>query len=125
MNRFSDRRPAAPPPDGLRDLHRRLAIVLSDLEFPAQRWQLIAAAEVYGSDTVTRAILERAPEQRYHTLPELVAVLGSLVRGRPVAPVPSAAGPVPPRVPHRHGIARTSPRAPLRRVVPGSPRPAA
>lgn len=122
MTRFSDRRTAAPPPDGLRDLHRRLAVVLADLDFPAQRWQLIAAAEMYGCDAVTRTILERAPEQRFHTLPELVAVLGALLGGRPVAPLPSATPPPRPTVDaHRRGATRPATTAPAGTAAPAVP----
>ncbi|MEJ2860877.1 DUF2795 domain-containing protein [Actinomycetospora flava] len=89
---------SSPDPSGLPD---RLAAVLGDLALPAHRWQVLTTAEMYGVDTVTRTMLERLPERRYHSLGEVVAVLAAVLAGRPVAAVGQAG---PPRIP------RTAPR---------------
>lgn len=112
-------RPAAPPatPE-VAGLAERLAAVLGDLTFPALRWQVVTAGDIYGVDTVSRGLIQRLPERRYHSLGEVVAVLAAVLAGRPVAAV-GQAGPPP--------IPRVSPRripAPAGRVArPGARRP--
>ena len=65
-------RPAVPAVPGLtlRDtspaaLAERLVPILRDVPFPARRWQVVTAGEIYGCDGVTREILARLPEAEY------------------------------------------------------------
>lgn len=109
-------RPASSAPGP--DLPDRLAAVLGDLVLPAQRWQVLTAAEMYGVDTVTRTLLERLPERRYHSLGEVVAVLAAVLSGRPVAAVGRAG---PPRIPRT--APRRGPVAAARPVRPVAHRP--
>ncbi|MDD7942544.1 DUF2795 domain-containing protein [Actinomycetospora lutea] len=116
----------APPAAEASGLPDRLAAVLGDLTFPADRWQVLTTADMYGVDTVTRTMLERLPERRHHSLGEVVAVLAAVLSGRPVAAVGQAG---PPRVPHtapRRGpvvaqtvrpVARPAGRRPVRPVA--------
>ena len=90
-----------PLPAEATGLPDRLAAVLTDLAFPAHRWQVLTAGELYGTDTVTRGLLQRLPERRYHSLGEIAAVLVAVLTGRSVAAVGQAA-------PIR--VARTAPR---------------
>ena len=95
-------------PAGAAAIRRRLAPVLRDLAFPALRWQVLTAADLYGADNVTRALLVRLPEHRYHSFAELVGVLAAAVDGRTDGP--RAAG----RLPHQ---------APTPQVRPARPAP--
>ena len=47
---------------------RRLRAVLASQTFPAERWELLAAAEFYGADARTRAELRGIPAGRYPTI---------------------------------------------------------
>ncbi|GAA4870355.1 DUF2795 domain-containing protein [Actinomycetospora straminea] len=113
-------RPAAPsaPPE-VAGLAERLAAVLGDLAFPALRWEILTAGEIYGVDTVSRGLLQRLPERRYHSLGEVVAVLAAVLAGRPVAAVGQAGPPRTPRVAPRRVPAAARPAA--RRPVPRMP----
>jgi hypothetical protein len=42
-----------------------VAAVLDGLRFPAYRWEVIAQAELYGTDMVTRRRLHRLPARLY------------------------------------------------------------
>ncbi|GLZ46200.1 hypothetical protein Acsp06_23850 [Actinomycetospora sp. NBRC 106375] len=121
-------RPMTTAPVEARGLPGRLAAVLGDLAFPAQRWQVLTAGEMYGTDTVTRGLLERLPERRYQSLGEVVGVLAAVLSGRPVASVGQAGpprtarvaprrgpgAPVPPRTARAHpGARRPAPRTPV------------
>jgi hypothetical protein len=68
--------------DGRRD-HRadveRIGQVLDGLSFPAARWQVIAQADHYGSDSVTRAQLIGLPVRTYADLGAVLAALGLFV----------------------------------------------
>jgi len=56
----------------------RLQQVLAGQSFPAARWELIAAAEMYGADLVTRSDLHALLPARFHSLAEvLLAVEGA------------------------------------------------
>jgi hypothetical protein len=110
--------PSASGPAGLTD---RLAAVLGDLALPAHRWQVLTAAEMYGVDTVTRTMLERLPERRYHSLGEVVAVLAAVLSGRPVAAVGQAGPPRIPRTAPRRGPVATRPGRPVARPTAARP----
>ena len=125
-------RPAVPAVPGLtlRDtspaaLAERLVPILRDVPFPARRWQVVTAGEIYGCDGVTREILARLPEAEYTTPQDLLGVLSATLTGRPVPLSPTMRGGAPSgravrpgapaRVPHRAVAARR----------PRMPRPAA
>ncbi|MHC1558461.1 DUF2795 domain-containing protein [Actinomycetospora sp. C-140] len=109
-------------PAEARGLPERLAAVLGDLAFPARRWQVLTAGEMYGIDTVTRGLLERLPERHYQSLGEVVGVLAAVLSGRPVASVGQAGPPRTARVAPRRGPgAPVPPRT--ARVHPGARRP--
>jgi hypothetical protein len=60
------------------DVRLRLQQVLGGQSFPASRWQLIAAAEMYGADLVTRSDLRALLPVQFHSLAEvLLAVEGT------------------------------------------------
>lgn len=113
--------PASPAPNssGLPD---RLAAVLGDLAVPAHRWQVLTTAEMYGVDTVTRSMLERLPERRYHSLGEIAAVLAAVLSGRSVAAV-GQAGPsrIPRTAPRRGPVVAARPVRPVARPAPQRP----
>ena len=120
-------RPTTTVPAEATGLPERLTAVLGDLAFPARRWQVLTTGEMYGIDTVSRALLERLPERRYHSLGEIVGVLAAVLAGRPpaavgqagpprvarVAPRRGPGAPVPPRTVRPHPAAR--------RAVPTTP----
>ncbi|GAA4934783.1 DUF2795 domain-containing protein [Actinomycetospora succinea] len=112
--------PASPAP-GASGLPDRLAAVLGDLVFPADRWQVLTAAEMYGVDTVSRTLIERLPERRYHSLGEIVAVLAAVLSGRPVAAVGQAGPPRLPRTAPRRGPVVARPARPVARPAEHRP----
>jgi hypothetical protein len=60
------------------DMRLRLQQVLAGQSFPAARWELIAAAEMYGADLVTRSDLRALLPVRFRSLAEvLLAVEGT------------------------------------------------
>jgi hypothetical protein len=120
MTAAHDRPRTAPSPE-VSGLPERLAAVLGDLGFPAHRWQVLTAAEMYGVDTVTRGLLERLPERRYHSLGEVAGVLAAVLSGRPVAAVGQAGPPRVARTAPRRGPAVTP--ATTRALRPGTPVP--
>jgi hypothetical protein len=60
----------------------RLAQVLDGLSYPAARWQVIAQADHYGADSVSRAQLTTLPIGTYPDLVQVLAALGLLVDRR-------------------------------------------
>jgi hypothetical protein len=61
--------------------------VLAGLEFPAQRWQVIAQAQYYGAGTAYTGELTRLPVRTYQSLREVAVELskvrcGGLTRAR-------------------------------------------
>ena len=73
-------RPVRTPHAGVAtmDMRLRLRQVLAGQRFPAARWELIAAAEMYGADLVTRSDLRALPPVRFRSLAEvLLAVEGT------------------------------------------------
>jgi hypothetical protein len=119
-------RPAPLGPEGLRDV---LAAVLDDLVFPARRWQVLTAGDLYGVDTTTRGLLELLPERHYSSLAEIAAVVTAVLAGRPVTAVGRASRPPTPPVASRRGpapvagrqVVRTPARSPVRRPAPSTP----
>jgi hypothetical protein len=59
-----------------------IAQVLDGLRFPAARWQVIAQADYYGADAVTRAQLVTLPVGAYTDLGAVLVALGLLVPDR-------------------------------------------
>jgi hypothetical protein len=60
----------------------RLSAVLSELEFPAHKWMIQTAADLYGADVQTRIELNDLPETIYNDIAEVVsAVENHLDRG--------------------------------------------
>jgi hypothetical protein len=120
-------RPGAPLVPGLtlRDtspaaLAERLVPILRDVPFPARRWQVVTAGDIYGCDGVTRELLTRLPEAEYATPQDLLGVLSAVLTGRPLPVTPAIRGAVPAgrprlgapvRVPHR-ALANRRPRMP-------------
>jgi hypothetical protein len=49
--------------------------VLDGLAFPSQRWRILAQADLYGVDGVTRERLYSLPVGRYESLAEVASVL--------------------------------------------------
>jgi hypothetical protein len=120
-------RPGAPLVPGLtlRDaspaaLAERLVPILRDVPFPARRWQVVTAGDIYGCDGVTRELLVRLPEAEYATPQDLLGVLSAVLTGRPLPVTPAMRGTTaagrarpgaPVRVPHR-ALANRRPRVP-------------
>lgn len=62
----------------------RLRQVLDGLSYPAERWQIVTWAELYGADTLTRAELAALPAGSYHAIGEIIAaVLAGNAAARP------------------------------------------
>lgn len=71
------------PPAGAAtmDMRLRLQQVLVGQRFPADRWELIAAAEMYGADLVTRSDLQALLPVRFHSLAEVLLAVEGPRRG--------------------------------------------
>jgi Protein of unknown function (DUF2795) len=54
---------------------RTVRQVLSGLTYPAQRWQIVTQAELYGADVETRLELEALPARQYRDPKEITAAL--------------------------------------------------
>lgn len=70
----------------------RIGQVLHGLSFPAARWQVMAEADHYGADSVTRAQLSTLPIRTYPDLAEVLAALGLHVVDRRRRGARTAAG---------------------------------
>jgi hypothetical protein len=57
----------------------RLQQVLAGQQFPAERWELIVVADLYGADAFTKAELHALPAVRFRSLAD---VLHAVERGR-------------------------------------------
>jgi hypothetical protein len=71
----------------------RIGQVLDGVEFPAAKWQLIAHADHYGADAVTRTELWSMPVGVYPDLVSVLTAIGVLARparSRAVTPPPVA-----------------------------------
>jgi hypothetical protein len=64
-----------PTPDPNIEIGWRLATVLAGLPFPARAWQLVAQADYYGADWLTRAELGRLPAGEYPSLPAVLSAI--------------------------------------------------
>ena len=110
-------------------LAERLVPILRDVPFPARRWQVVTAGEIYGCDGVTRELLARLPEAEYATPHDLLGILSAVLTGRPLPVTPTMRGGTPagrtprPVVPARVPSARVPHRA-LAARRPRMPRPA-
>jgi hypothetical protein len=49
--------------------------VLRGLTYPAEKWQIVTQAELYGADSSTRGQLYRLPMREYATPAEITAAL--------------------------------------------------
>lgn len=54
------------------DMVRRLRHVLAGQRFPAERWEIITCAELYGADTQTRRDLQALPAVRYQGIGDVL-----------------------------------------------------
>jgi hypothetical protein len=54
---------------------RALLQVLQGLTYPAEKWQIVTQAEIYGADGETRGKLYRLPMREYATPAEITAAL--------------------------------------------------
>lgn len=52
--------------------------VLDGLDYPAQRWQILVQAELYGAATSTKDTLRRLPPRSYADTGEVTRVLAAL-----------------------------------------------
>ena len=53
----------------------RLSMVLGELQFPAPKWTIQTAADLYGADVRTRTELQDLPEVVYHDIDEVVSAI--------------------------------------------------
>jgi hypothetical protein len=61
------------------DPRLRLQQVLAGQQFPAERWELIVGADLYGADAQTKSELHALPAVRFRSLAD---VLHAVERGR-------------------------------------------
>ncbi|MCW0212095.1 MAG: DUF2795 domain-containing protein [Pseudonocardia sp.] len=69
----------------------RIGQVLSGVAYPAAKWQLLAHADHYGADSVTRTELWALPARVYPDLVSVLTTIGVLAppaRSRPAPPPP-------------------------------------
>lgn len=52
--------------------------VLDGLAYPAQRWQILIQAELYGADAMTKDVLRRLPQRSYADSLDVTRVLATL-----------------------------------------------
>ena len=64
----------------------RLSVVLHELQFPAEKWMIQTAADLYGADVQTRSELQTLPEVTYHGIDEVIAAVQNRVRSSAAAP---------------------------------------
>lgn len=64
--------------------HEELAVrqVLRGLRFPAERWQVITQAELYGADGHTRSLLHELPRRRYRSTSDVAAAMDEFETSR-------------------------------------------
>ncbi len=64
------------------------AVVLDGVEFPVRRWEIVAAADGYGVDPLTRDEIEQIPDRAYSDVFDVLVALSStpahLARRRPL-----------------------------------------
>jgi hypothetical protein len=105
-------------------LAERLVPILRDVPFPARRWQVVTAGEIYGCDGVTRELLARLPEAEYATPQDLLGVLSAVLTGRPLPVTPTMRGATPAGRAFRPGVPARVPHRALANRRPRMPRPA-
>ncbi len=105
-------------------LAERLVPILRDVPFPARRWQVVTAGEIYGCDGVTRELLARLPEAEFATPQELLTTLSAVLTGRPVPVRPTMRGIAPAGRGARPGLPTRMPHRALAARRPRMPRPA-
>lgn len=76
-------------------LAERLVPILREVPFPARRWQILTAGDLYGCDGVTRELLARVPEADYAALPDVLEALSAVLTGRPLPVTPPMRGRAP------------------------------
>jgi hypothetical protein len=54
------------------DPRLRLQQVLAGQEFPAERWELIVVADLYGADALTKSELHALPAVRFRSLADVL-----------------------------------------------------
>ena len=54
------------------DPRQRLQQVLAGQRFPAERWELIVVADLYGADALTKTELHALPAVRFRTLADVL-----------------------------------------------------
>lgn len=52
-----------------------LTEVLGDVTYPAEKWQIITCAEIYGADVHTRRELYKLPPRRYESVADIAEEL--------------------------------------------------
>ncbi|MFL6141455.1 MAG: DUF2795 domain-containing protein [Labedaea sp.] len=57
--------------------------VLADLSYPADKWQIVTCADVYGFDSAVRRSLYALPVRRYRSAAEVEAEMGALLHANP------------------------------------------
>jgi hypothetical protein len=50
--------------------------VLGDVTYPAEKWQIITCAEIYGADVHTRRELYKLPPRVYQSVADIADTLG-------------------------------------------------
>ena len=69
----------------------RLSSVLNEVRYPAQKWAILTAADLYGADVHTRIELLNLPEITYHNIDEVIAAVEAALNRRSAAPEPETA----------------------------------
>jgi hypothetical protein len=64
----------------------RLSIVLRELQFPAEKWMIQTAADIYGADVQTRSELQNLPGVIYNDLDEVVTAVENRVKSLAATP---------------------------------------
>jgi hypothetical protein len=61
-----------------------LRTILAELRFPAERWEIITTADMYGVDAATCELLRRLPVRNtpYRDIPDVVEALSSVAAPR-------------------------------------------
>jgi len=63
------------------NMTRRLSQVLADLRFPAEKWEIITCAELYGADAGTYRLLWQLPIQQYRDTNDIARTLAARTNG--------------------------------------------
>lgn len=60
-----------------RSVDQRVRQVLRGLHFPAEKWQIVTQAEIYGADARTRDQLYQLPMREYRSWSEVAELVAS------------------------------------------------